>query len=251
MLTLKLRFIVLLMALNLPFILKAQPDYTIEISCNEVCNADSALFFQEIQPERYIISGEGTSTYRWETAYDEFPDIRKSILTALSFYPELDSVRIRFLYKPIRQTMNSRPSLGNMFRSNHKRRYTIIINISEGENRGLPIEKLSSTIKTGWIGHELAHICAYMQMSNLQVIWFTFRYISSKKFMRKVERYTDMVTIKHGLAYPLYAGSHYLLNSKDIHVNYKKHSAINGLTPAEIFCIWCKLRKENIDNVQQ
>lgn len=242
MLTLKLRFTVLLLALNLPFILKAQPDYVSEISCNEVCNSDSVLFFQEIHPDRYIVSGEGTSTYMHEADYDEFPEIRKSILTALSFYPELDSTRIRFLYRPIKQTMNSRPSLGNIFRSSQKRRYTIIINVSEGVNRGLPMEKLSSTIKTGWIGHELAHICAYRQMSNLQVIWFTIKYINSKKFVRRVERYTDLVTIAHGLSYPLYAGTEYLLNSKDIHVDYKKYSVMNGLSPAEILCIWCKFR---------
>ena len=216
-----------------------------EIICLDVCEVDSALFFQDIEPDYQFIDSLVIGQYMHGFHFDQFPGIKPDILTALSFYPELANTRIRFLYRPIMQTMNSRPSLGNIFRKRQDRRYTIIVNISKGKNRGLPMEKLTHTVKTGWIGHELAHICAYEKMSNLQVIWFTLKYINSHRFIRRVERYTDLVTVEHGLAYPLYAGKEFLLNSRDLPARYRRNAGINGLSPNEIICCWCKYRDKD------
>jgi hypothetical protein len=176
--------------------------------------------------------------------FDLFPGLKTDILSALYFYPELSGVSIKFSYKPINQTMNSRPTFLNVFRQNAKRHYRIIINNNKGKCKGLPFEELSFNIKTGWLGHELAHICDYEKLNNWQTFWFAVKYVFSKRYIREVERNTDLITIKHGLAFPLFDGTDYLLRSKEIGAKYRNYTITNGLSLGEIMCAWYKLQNE-------
>lgn len=227
-------------------VLLAQRHYDVPIICNNCCSIDSILFFQQIKPGKETFEGLGHNTNINGSYFDHFPQVRSDILSALNFYPELVNARIKFSYKPIRQTMNSRPSPGNIFRKRANRRYSIIVNNNQGSIKGLPFEKLSFNIKIGWLGHEMAHICDYEKMNTWQTFCFALKYVFSKKFIRKVERYTDLETIKHGLAFPLYDGTDYLLKSKEISKKYRVYTITNGLSPGEIKCFWCRYREEKI-----
>jgi len=169
----------------------------------------------------------------------EIPEeIKKLVLVTLSFYPELSSTNISFGYNPIKQTMNARPLVGNLFCSKKERKYCILINNNKGKNKGLPIETLSFNIIVGWLGHELAHIVAYEKMTNWQTISFASKYLLSSKYNRTVERYTDYTTIEHGLAYPLYDGVEYLLNDSSVTDEYKQKIRDNYLALEEIEFLW-------------
>lgn len=224
--------------------LMAQRQYEQEIACNEFCISDSLLFFQEVKQDDIMVNHAFLKTNLSGSYFDQFPQIRSDILSAMSFYPELSNARIQFKYKPIKQTMNSRPAPGNIFRRKAFRHYTIIVNTNKGKHKGLPFEELSFNIKIGWIGHELAHICEYESISNWETFLFAVRYISSKQFVRKVERNTDLITIKHGLAFPLYDGIDYLFRNKDISEKYRKYAKDNSLSLNEIKCFWCQFRHE-------
>jgi hypothetical protein len=141
--------------------------------------------------------------------------------------------------------MNSRPSPVNIFRKKANRRYTIIVNNNLGKYKCLPFEALSFNIKVGWLGHELAHTCEYETMNNWQTILFSIKYISSKKFVRRVERFTDVLTIKHGLAFPLYDGIDYLLKDSEIDEKYRKYAITNSLSLNEIKCLWLRYNSRN------
>jgi len=164
--------------------------------------------------------------------------LKDVVLTTLSFYPELANTHIIFEYKPINVTMNARPCMDNILKTRQNRVYRVILNNNQGEHKGLPIEKLSFNIMVGWIGHEFAHLVQYEKMSNLQIITFFFSYLLSDEYFRDTERYTDYLAIKHGLAYPLYAGVEYLLNSSDVSEEYKKKIKDNYLSLAEIHYYW-------------
>jgi len=222
--------------------LLAQRQYELEIACNEFCTFDSILFFQEVRQNDVPDKNIGLNTNIYGPYFDQFPQIRSDIISALCFYPELANARIRFSYKPIKQTMNSRPAPGNIFRSKANRRYFIIVNNNKGKHKGLPFEELTYNIKIGWLGHELAHICEYESINNLETFWFAVKYISSKQFVRKVERNTDLITINHGLAFPLYDGIDYLFRNKDISEKYRQHAIDNSLSLSEIKCFWCRYR---------
>jgi len=237
-------FITALLLLRLfPAMLKAQRFFETEISCNGDCLVDTALFYKDLLQETSIAHNAALNTNLFGPYFDQFPQIRSDILATLCYYPELANARIRFSYKPISQTMNSRPTPGNIFRKKANRHYSIIVNNNQGKHKGLTFEKLSPTIKAGWIGHELAHICEYEKMNNFETFWFAVKYVFSKKFIRKVERYTDLVTIEHGLAFPLYDGTQYLLQSDEIEAKYRKYTITNGLSLSEIICLWCKCKE--------
>ena len=225
-------------------VLMAQKKYEQEIACNEFCAFDSVLFFQEVKPDDAWDKQTGLNTNLYGPYFNKFPQIRSDIISALKFYPELSNARIQFKYKSIKQTMNSRPAPGNIFRSKAHRRYIIIVNNNQGKHKGLPFEKLSFNIKIGWVGHELSHICEYESINNWETFWFAVKYIGSKEFVRKVERNTDLITIQHGLAFPLYDGIDYLFRNKDISEKYRKYARDNSLSLNEIRCFWCRSSHE-------
>jgi hypothetical protein len=245
MFAIKLSFFSILLLYISTVDLKAQEFFKPEITCNEAFRFDSALFFSEIQPDLTDIADSIRNADLFGPYFDQFPQIRSDIISALSYYPELAHLHLRFSYKPIRQTMNSRPSPINVFKKKANRRYTIIVNNNLGKHKGLPFEELSFNIKVGWLGHELAHTCEYETMNTGKTLLFSLKYICSKKFVRKVERYTDFLTIKHGLAFPLYDGVDYLLESKDIDEKYSEQIIFNSLSLEEIKCLWSEINTEN------
>ena len=247
----KIYFTVLWLSLHYSAILNAQPAVESGVFCLEFCDADSVLFSQKnVRPE----SGLGISGIKANikgSCLDYFPGIKDDLLASLAYFPELTHIRIKVTYKSIHQTMNSRPSPWNVFRKKARRQYSVIINNNEGKHKGLSFGELSSNIKTGWFGHELAHICDYEKMNSFETFWFAFRYVFSKKFVRKIERNTDIETVKHGLAYPLYDGMAYLLNNSETDAGYREYSISNGLSLSEIKCFWCKYRMELERNSDQ
>jgi len=228
----------------MPLIIVAQQYYELEISCNGYQNFDSVLFFQPVLPDEVIINNTWVNTNLYGTYFDQFPQVRLDMLSALKYYPELMNVKIKFKYKSIKQTMNTRPSPLNIIRSKAHRHYAILVNDNRGKEKGLDFEKLSFNIKVGWLGHELAHICEYESTSNLGIFWFALRYVTSKDYIRKVERNTDLLTIQHGLAFPLYEGIVYLTANDEISEKYKKYARDNSLSLSEIRCFWCLCRSE-------
>jgi hypothetical protein len=215
-----------------------------EITCPAFCKADSILFYQELYPEGLSLANIRDSINGSFHYSDYAQPVTTDLLLALRYYPELAHVRINFTCKAIRQTMNSRPSPLNIFRKRSNRTYNIIVNNNKGKQKGLLYRDLTYNIKTGWIGHELSHICWYEKMNTWQTLKFVVKYLCSKKFVRKVERNTDLVTIEHGLAFPLYDGVDYLLRNKQTCVKYRKYAITNYLSLDEIKCHWNKIRNK-------
>ncbi len=182
-------------------------------------------------------------------------EIRAFVLAALSHYPQLADTRIVFQYKPIKQTMNARPLIANLWTRRKQRGYTVIINNNQGPHKGLPLETLSFNIVTGILGHELAHLVAYKEMTNRQMILFALGYLLSDSFHRRVERFTDYTTIAHGMAFPLYDGVEHILQDADLSEEYKNkiHSNYLGLHEIELFWIHAnadKLREHLAQDTQ-
>jgi len=84
----------------------------VPVICNDFCSFDSIQFFQEIKRGNQYAGKSWRNTNINGSYFDHFPQVRSDIISALNFYPELVNARIKFSYKPIKQTMNSRPSPG-------------------------------------------------------------------------------------------------------------------------------------------
>lgn len=183
-----------------------------------------------IRDEKYIIPDE----------------VKEVVLCALAYYPELTDYKLVFKYRDIIGTVNARPDILNLFRKRIDRKFILLINNNEGEERGLTMSQISFNAKVGWFSHEFAHVYTYHLMNNLQTLIFSIRYISSEKYAKKVERYTDLIAIKRGFLFQLFEGDNCLLNDTKISNKYKKRTLYHALTLNEYMCLWYHYRFGNL-----
>jgi hypothetical protein len=159
-------------------------------------------------------------------------ELELECLVALSYFPELANVSIEFKWNNnLKSTMKMMPSITSFF-FRKKMKYVVHIN-QNATYTNLSLQELTFNAKVGWLGHELGHVIQCTQKSRMGVLWMGISQVS-KKFVRKHERETDMITIEHGLGYALYEGMHYTFNQPDIHPNYIKGLKENYLSLEEI-----------------
>lgn len=141
--------------------------------------------------------------------------IRKAFNEAISHYPELKNEHIKIKEKNMNCTMQAWPVTTVSFFI--RRKYVIYINKGNNVN----IKDLSYKGLVGKIGHELAHIIDYKDMSIMSIIFFAFLYRTYPKFRRMVERSTDITTIEHGLGEELLEAVK-IITQSDIPKAYRK-----------------------------
>ncbi len=153
---------------------------------------------------------------------------------AFAYYPELESVNIRFKEKKLKTTMAARPSLFSVFRMKKNRVYYIYINNDKKNPNSLLLKELPSNAQVGVIGHEYAHILDYQSKSNLQLVGYGFKYVFSKKFKKKLENNIDEITISRGLGWQVYNFSSFVFNDSSVTSKYKAYKKKFYYTPSEI-----------------
>lgn len=153
---------------------------------------------------------KSTDLKRYDSLLKEFgqnkelpPGFKLQALIALSHYPQLKNTQIRFSIKKAKIAHTSRPEMGSIFKTKHKRKYVITIsNRIKPALENTRLENLSYNAQIGVLGHELAHIVDYSSRNFFQLIGFGLHYIKKKDII-KIENQTDLTTIEHGLGYQL------------------------------------------------
>lgn len=128
----------------------------------------------------------------------------KQMLIALSYFPELKDIKIKFRLKNRETPLATRPTVLSMFRSAKKRTY--IITISKKSSNYLDaivFKNLNYNAQIGVLGHELCHISDYLNKGFGKMSNVVFIEIFSKKAVDKFEFNTDLNCINHGLGYQL------------------------------------------------
>jgi hypothetical protein len=131
-------------------------------------------------------------------------DFESQTLIALSYFPELKDIKIKFRLKNKTTPLTTRPTFFSLFRSAKKRTY--IITISKQSNAQLDtitLKNLSFNAQIGVIGHELAHISDYLNRGFLKMNRIGLDIIFSKKRIDAFEYNTDLSCINHGLGFQL------------------------------------------------
>jgi hypothetical protein len=176
------------------------------------------------------------------------PEYELPAITALSYYPELDSTLIEIKSKKLKRLGNARPKMDFLFRKQMNRHYIIIINKNAEDVLGLPFSDIPFNAQTGFFGHELAHITDYTEKNNLKLIFFIAKYL----FMQKsIERHTDKITIKHNLGSQLYELRSFIINNPDTNEDYLKFKKDNYLNCEEILYEISKLNNSLPVNLNQ
>jgi len=163
--------------------------------------------------------------------------IENEVLKALSFYPELQSVPIDFVFKQNikKSVMQAQPKLKTMFSSRKNWAYQINISaLFKLTHTAIPIHQIPTDIMIGWIGHELGHIMDYHNRSIFGMIRFGFGYLFSTKYIQQAEKVADTFAVNHGLAYYIIETKNFILNHAELPERYKQKIARLYLSPDDI-----------------
>ena len=150
---------------------------------------------------------------------------------AFSHYPELDSAHIIFKYKSMKWMMAARPAPNFICKPKTDRDYFIIVNTRERMNADTLLHIMPFDAKVGIIGHELAHILDYENMSRVELLFFGVKYVVCT---RKIEKRTDMTTIEHKLGDQLLKYDEFIKDNDLVTKRYTKRRARNYLSPKTV-----------------
>ena len=160
--------------------------------------------------------------------------IEKNVLTALSFYPALRHVPIRFVFKQRikASVMQAQPVFSTLLKRRKHRAYQINISaLFRLTHTAMPIHQIPDAIMIGWLGHELGHIMDYERRSNLGLVGFGLGYVLSAAYVKKVERLADAFAVQHGLGRYLIATKRFILDHADLPQAYKDKIARLYVSP--------------------
>ncbi len=131
------------------------------------------------------------------------PGYELQTLIALSHYPELKNIRIRFILADVGIPLSSRPHWSSMLRSAGNREYKVIIDTElEGSRQALLLKNQPFNAQIGIIGHELAHTVYYLERSFFGILADAACQLSTCRV--GFERATDTRLIHYGLGWQRY-----------------------------------------------
>jgi len=141
------------------------------------------------------------------------PGYEKETLEALSHFPELKNVTIRFKIKKSFSTLKTRPGFFSALMPKGHRSYIIVIsNKTIQKLMPLMFSHLSYEARVGVIGHELSHVVDLSGKSTWQCFKVLVGHLSAS-YLDHFEYNTDMICIRHGLGKDLEAWSSYIRNT--------------------------------------
>lgn len=131
----------------------------------------------------------------------------RQALLALSYYPELEKVPIKFEITETLIPLASRPDIWSVLLPWKERIYCVIISSKSMEElEPILLHNLSFNAQVGVLGHELGHTVYYLDKTSIQHLGIAIQYMTSS-FRKEFERDTDQRTIEHGLGYQLHSWS--------------------------------------------
>ncbi len=161
---------------------------------------------------------------------------RRPFLIALSAYPELKKVPIRFVRGDLRTTMAARPVPGSLLAAPRARRFRILVDTLEPRADGKLFKELSLEARIGIMAHELAHILDYTDRGLGSLFHFGLRYLF-KSSRRKIEARTDRIAVDRGFGWQLLAFKEHLAHCAELAPSYRHYKEQVYLSSDELFAI--------------
>lgn len=137
----------------------------------------------------------------------------KEIMSALSNFPELQNVPVKFRVKKSFATLKTKPTFFSMFKPKEHRTYVITIS-NKTIQKLMPITfaNLPENARIGIIGHELSHVVDFSKKTTWQSFKVAFGHLN-KHYMDSLEFHTDKICIDHGLGKDLETWSSFIRNT--------------------------------------
>ena len=173
---------------------------------------------QEIVPE-YFLTGLPQSF--WDNLEEEFGQnktlpqgFEHQALLALSHFPELKDVKVKFKIRSKGGPFVSRPTFWSTFFKGRKKRIYLILISDTPKGRFGPIllKNMPLGAQVGVLAHELGHTSYFTERNVFGMV----RVIAgnlSEKFLDRFEYANDRSVIEHGLGFQLHAWSSHAINT--------------------------------------
>ncbi len=156
-----------------------------------------------------------------------------SFLVPYQEFADLHGCKIRIKTKKLKTTMTARPGFGSLFLGKKNRQYIIHVN-SDANFDGVLLSDVPSEARIGLFAHELMHIRDYESRKVGGVIKRGLQYLS-KNGKKKVEYYTDSLTIAAGFGEHLFQWAAYVLYDSDASEEYKAFKSEIYMSPVTIY----------------
>ena len=209
----------------------------------------SSLFYaQEIVKTFHQDSITAENLLYLKSEFGNFKNIPKEfeeqVLIALSYFPELKNINIKFRLKNRLTPLATRPNLISILKNAKKRTYIITISTKSTSYLDVIIFKnLNYNAQIGVLGHELSHVSNFINNGFGKMFHVISIEIFSKKRVNDFEYNTDLNCINHGLGYQLLdwsinvrknLGSVNWLGAVNLTANEKSERYMNPSTIIEI-----------------
>lgn len=148
--------------------------------------------------------------------------IKACFETVLEAYEILHPYPITLEQRPIRNTtMQAKPIIGffDLFGKNKRYKVNLARYVSDSED--IAVRKLPDDVLTGWFAHELGHLVDYEQHSNLGMVRYGIRYLTSHRFKRQAEHTADLIAVQHGFRDEIIATKRFILEHDLLGDDYK------------------------------
>lgn len=143
-------------------------------------------------------------------------EITEQVATALSYYPELENVKVEFRFRKSKTPFSSKPTFFSMFKKKENRTYVVTIS-TEAETKNKPILflNLPYNAQIGVMGRELGQITAYNTKNTSELLGTIFKMLNTN-YVEEVKFNKDLICIDHGLGYQLFDWSSFVQGALDL-----------------------------------
>ncbi|MDO9554067.1 hypothetical protein [Rhodonellum sp.] len=189
--------------------------------------------------DQEILESAADSSYLKNKVIPE--EIKKPVMQALSYFPELAEVDITFAFKDkiSGSIMQAQPRMFSLLvDTKENRKYKInITRYLDFEDKSIPIEEVPYDALVGWIGHELGHIMDYLDRSTTGMMRFGVKYMLSDKKVIEAELTADGYAIGCGMGHQIVANKNFILNNDNFEEAYKDKIRNLYMSPSQILSI--------------
>lgn len=149
--------------------------------------------------------------------------IKESFEKVVRAYDVLHPYPITLEQRPIKNTtMQAKPVIGFFDLFGTRKRYKVNLARYVSDSDDISVRGLPAEVLTGWFAHELGHLVDYEKRSNMGMVGFGIRYLTSGKFKRRAEHAADQIAIDHGFHNEIIATKRFILEHELLGDRYKE-----------------------------
>ncbi len=155
----------------------------------------------------------------FQLTYDVPEAFQDVFFYTLSYFPELQTSRLYFVFEALSTTLQVRPTVSSLLNNRKQRSYNIFVNSNRAFD-GVFFADIPVSGQIGMLAHEFVHILDYQHKSFFQLLG-TGLCFASTEARSSYEKSIDLLTIYKGFGQHIQNWTYYLENNSTASDRYK------------------------------